>query len=363
MGTATRGSPARSPRHTFLTRWLSLVAVTVVLTIGATQLGIPSAGLFVALFVAVVFALSGWAPASGMPRALGIAAQAVLGVEIGTLVQSDTLSTLGDDWLPVVLACVGTLLLSIGAGALLGLRKDIDSLTGALALVAGGASGLVAIAHELGGDERVVAVVQYLRVVLVTTTMPLVATLVFSARGTDAVVVETAGAPWFVDLIFVTGCGVLGYLLALLLRLPAPGLLGPLILATAADLLGFSFDAGVPSLLLAAAYIGIGWQAGMRFTMESLRSISRVLPTALLLIIGVTVGCAMLGLWLAASTSITAYEGYLATTPGGVYAVLAIAASTGANVTFVVAAQVIRVFMMLFAVPVGAKLVRRYRSG
>lgn len=362
MGASPGGTTARSSRPPFLTRWLSLLLVTVVLTIGASQLSIPSPGLFVALFVAVVFALAGWAPASGLPKRLGIASQAVLGVEIGTLVQSDTLATLGDDWLPVVLACVGTLLLSIGAGVLLGLRKDVDSITGALALVAGGASGLVAIAQELGGDERVVAVVQYLRVVLVTTTMPLVATLVFSARGTDTVAVDTAGAPWYLDLVFVAVCGVAGYLLARLIKLPAPGLLGPLILATVIDLLGFSFDAGVPPILLAAAYIGIGWQAGMRFTMESLRSISRILPTALLLIIGVTAGCAVLGLWLTASTSITAYEGYLATTPGGVYAVLAVAAATGANVTFVVAAQVIRVFMMLFAVPVGTKIVRHYRS-
>ena len=346
-----------------MSRWFSLVVVTVVLTIGAAQLSIPSPGLFVALFVAVVFALAGWAPASGLPKRLGIASQAILGVEIGTLVQRDTLATLGDNWLPVVLACLGTLVLSIGAGALLGLRGDVDSLTGALALVAGGASGLVAIAQELGGDERVVAVVQYLRVVLVTTTMPLVATLVFSARGTDAVFVVTAGAPWYLDLIFVAFCAAVGYLFARLIKLPAPGLLGPLILATVVDLLGFSFGAGVPPVLLAAAYIGIGWQAGMRFTIESLRSISRVLPTALLLIIGVTVGCAMLGLWLTNATSITAYEGYLATTPGGVYAVLAVAASTGANVTFVVAAQVIRVFMMLFAVPVGTKIVRHYRRG
>ncbi|SNT43668.1 AbrB family transcriptional regulator [Rhodococcoides kyotonense] len=344
-----------------MTRWLSLTLATVLLTVLASRLGVPSAGLFVALFVAVVFALAGWAPASGMPRRLGVAAQAVLGVEIGTLVQSDTLSTLGDDWLPVVLACVGTLVLSIAAGALLGLRKDVDSLTGALALVAGGASGLVAIAHELGGDERVVAVVQYLRVVLVTTTMPLVATTVFAARGSDVAVVPVDGAPWYLDLLFVAGCSAVGIVLARLIRLPAPGLLGPLIVATALDLLGLSMDAGVPSLLLTAAYIGIGWQAGLRFTMESLRSISRVLPTALLLIVGVTVGCAVLGLWLSASTQLNAYEGYLATTPGGVYAVLAIAASTGANVTFVVAAQVIRVFMMLFAVPVGAKVVRRYR--
>jgi membrane AbrB-like protein len=351
-----------------LIRWSLLILVTVGLTVGADALGIPSAALFVALLVAVIFALAGWAPTTGterapLPRRLGMVAQAVLGVEIGTLVQRDTLSSLGDAWLPVLLACVGTLVLSIAAGALLGLRKDIDSLTGALALVAGGASGLVAIAQELGGDERVVAVVQYLRVVLVTTTLPLVATLVFRAQPGQSTMLADSGAPLYVDLAFVLVCGGVGVLLALALRFPAPALLGPLIVATCADLLGFSFDASVPTLLLWAAYIVIGWQAGLRFTVASLKSISRVLPSALLLIIAVTVGCAMLGLWLASATGTSGYEGYLATTPGGVYAVLAIAASTGANVTFVVAAQVIRVFMMLFAVPMGAKVVHHYRRG
>ncbi|RMB72238.1 AbrB family transcriptional regulator [Rhodococcus sp. SBT000017] len=347
-------------------RWSLLVLVTVGLTVGADALGIPSAALFVALLVAVVFALAGWAPTTGterapLPRRLGMVAQAVLGVEIGTLVQQDTLSSLGDAWLPVLLACVGTLLLSIAAGALLGLRKDIDSLTGALALVAGGASGLVAIAQELGGDERVVAVVQYLRVVLVTTTLPLAATLVFSAQPGQSTMLADSGAPLYVDLAFVLVCGGVGVLLALALRFPAPALLGPLIASTCADVAGVSFDASVPTLLLWAAYIVIGWQAGLRFTVASLKSISRVLPAALMLIIAVTVGCAMLGLWLASATGTSGYEGYLATTPGGVYAVLAIAASTGANVTFVVAAQIIRVFMMLFAVPMGAKVVQHYR--
>ena len=72
-------------------------------------------------------------------------------------------------------------MLSIVAGALLGLHRDVSPLTGSLALVAGGASGLVAIARELGGDDRVVAVVQYLRVALVTASMPVVVTLIYHA--------------------------------------------------------------------------------------------------------------------------------------------------------------------------------------
>ncbi len=50
-------------------------------------------------------------------------------------------------------------------------------------------------------------------------------------------------------------------------------------------------------------------------------------------------------------------EGYLATSPGGVYAVLAIAVETGSNVTFIIAAQVFRVLLMLFAAPLLARTV------
>lgn len=332
-------------------RWASLAAVTVAVTVLAERVGVPSAALFVALLVATVFALTRIGPAR-VPRVAGMGAQAVLGVEIGTLLDRETLTGLGSAWIPVVLVSLGTLMLSVGAGALLGLHRDVDTTTGALALVAGGASGMVAIARDLGGDERMVAVVQYVRVLLVTASLPVVATLVFAADTSgDGPAPHAAGAPLWVDAAFMVSCLAVGIPLARLVRLPAPALLGPLIVAGAADIAGFSFDAGVPFLLLQAAYIVIGWQAGLRFTVESLRSIGRVLPWALLLIVALAVGCALLGLVLVGTTGVTPYEAYLATTPGGIYAVLAIAAASGANVTFVVAAQVLRVLLMLLIVP------------
>ena len=79
---------------------------------------------------------------------------------------------------------------------------------GALALVAGGASGLVAIARELGGDDRVVAVVQYLRVALITASMPVVVTLVYHAdrrRSTKHRVTKPAPLPWYLSVALMVG--------------------------------------------------------------------------------------------------------------------------------------------------------------
>ena len=60
---------------------------------------------------------------------------------------------------------------------------------------------------------------------------------------------------------------------------------------------------------------------------------------------------------LAHVAGLTPLEGYLATSPGGVYAVLATAVETGSNVTFIIAAQVLRILLMLFAAPLLARAV------
>ena len=82
-----------------------------------------------------------------------------------------------------------------------------------------------------------------------------------------------------------------------------------------------------------------------------------MLPAAVGLIVALGVATAGLGMLLAHFTGLTPLEGYLATSPGGVYAVLATAVETGSNVTFIVAAQVVRILLMLFAAPLMARSV------
>jgi uncharacterized protein len=340
-------------------RWALLIAVTVAVTYPLTRVGVPSAALFAALVVGVVLALTSLAPAR-VPRHAGIAAQGVLGVYIGTMVHQDAVGALGDDWPIVVAIAVATLLLSIVAGALLGLHRDVTPLTGSLALVAGGASGLVAIARELGGDDRVVSVVQYLRVGLVTASMPVVVTLIYHAdksHGAAAPVAETASAPWYLSVGMLIALCLVGASVGKLIRLPGAGLLGPMALTVALEVTGFSFGLAVPMVLVQVGYMVIGWQAGLAFTRESLRAIGRMLPAAIGLIVALGVATAGLGALLAHFTGLTPLEGYLATSPGGVYAVLATAVETGSNVTFIIAAQVVRILLMLFAAPLMARTV------
>ena len=338
---------------------LAVAAATVLAARGFGALGMPSPTLFAGLAVGLLDALT--VPrALPLPRQAGTAAQAVIGVTIGTLVQLSTLAALAEHWLPVLLVTLGTLALSLGTGWLLGRHRDLDAVTGAFALVAGGASGLVVIARQLGADERVVAVVQYLRVLLVVLSLPLVLQLGFGVRAAAGPAAAGTGPLW-AGLALTVGCGVAGRWVGTRAHLPAASLLGPLVLAAVLSLSGLVPGVGVPGPLEDLGYAVIGLQVGLRFTRASLATVARVLPAALALIVVGLLGSAGLAWALSATTGLPLLDTYLATTPGGLYAVLAAAVGSGADATFVLSVQVLRLLVMLLAAPALASLLARPR--
>jgi uncharacterized membrane protein AbrB (regulator of aidB expression) len=63
------------------------------------------------------------------------------------------------------------------------------------------------------------------------------------------------------------------------------------------------------------------------------------------------VACFGLALLLRLTASVSLLNAYLATTPGGLYAVLAVAFGSGANTTFILATQALRLFVMVLLAP------------
>jgi membrane AbrB-like protein len=340
----------------------AVVAAAVVASVGFAALGLPSPALFGGLLAGLVRAL-GFRGRATVPRAAASAGQATIGVAMGSLVDLETLRAVGANWLPVLLVTVGTLALSLGAGLVLRLQRGISPVTGAFAMIAGGASGIVAMARDLGADARMVAVLQYLRVLLIVVLMPVVATVGFGAQSGAAAAVADDVPGWPAGVLFTVGCAVGGLVVGRLVRLPVASLLGPLVAAAVVDLTGLGGGAEVPGLLGSAAFLVIGLQVGVSFTRESLRTIGRALPLALGVILALVAASAGLGAVLSAATGASALDGYLATTPGGLYAVLATASDIGADVTFVLAVQVLRLFVMLLSAPLVARWLRGPAEG
>jgi hypothetical protein len=328
--------------------WLLLLALTAAGSAAVGLAGVPGPALFAGLMVGMAWALLVHRPRLDVPRPAFTGAQAVVGVEIGLYLQLDTLSAVSGDWLAVATVSAGTLLATLIAGLALARVSGLDARTASLGMVAGGATGIVAISRELGADDRLVAVMQYLRLFAIVMITPLLASVAFGATtgGDNGNPLMTAGG-----LALTLAASAAGLLLARVARLPAGALLGPMLVAGALALTGTVGDVVVPEALRQLAFAAIGLQVGLRFTPESLRRARDTLPAVGVAIALLIATCGALGWLLAELADVPLLDAYLATTPGGLYAVLATAVASGANATFVLAVQSLRLFVMVLAAP------------
>jgi len=243
-------------------RWACLAAATFATGWALGAVGLPYSYLFGALLAGIAAALL--APERLAVPDLGFtAAQAVAGVALGTFLDSSSLDAIAGGWLPLALVTAATLGISLAAGAVLTRTTSLDPPTAALGMVAGGAAGIVGMAGELGADDRLVAFMQYLRVLLIVLITPV-----------------------------------------------------------------------------------------LKFTLATIRQLGGLLGPVLLAVLGVLAACALLAVALDVTTSVSFRDAYLATTPGGLYAVLAVALGTDADAGFVLAAQGLRLVVMIALAPI-----------
>jgi membrane AbrB-like protein len=337
-----------------LAPWVALAAATGAVGAALGVVGVPSSYLFGAL-------LLGLAVAVACPERLEVpargfaAAQAVTGVTLGAYLRSSALSAVGRSWLPVLLAGAGTLLVSLAAGAALARFTATDTRTAALGMVAGGASGIVGMADDLGGDDRLVAFMQYARVLIVVLVTPLLVPIAFPGRHVGGAGSAAGAGPVFGhprDWLITAAVAVAGAVIGRRINLPAAALLGPMILSGILTLTAIAGAFTVPPVLREVAFATIGLRIGLRFTVATVRLVGRLLVPVAICILALLAACFGLAVLLALTTPASLLDAYLATTPGGLYAVLAVAFGAGANTTFIIAVQGLRVLVMVLLAPV-----------
>jgi uncharacterized protein len=322
----------------------------------AQSTGLPAGWLVGPMLIALAVALA-WKEHPTVPRWGRTASLAVVGGILAATFRPSVLPLVAGHWLPVTLVVGGTLFLSLGAGLLLSGLVRIDRKTAALGALPGAASGMLAMSDPLGADARLVALMQYTRVVVVVVTATLAGRLVAGASPQTISAQGLQAAPGGVDLL-VQGTvptyavtvlvAVLGALAGTRLRLPAGALLGPLILGVALAELGvvhLAWPPGVPQV----AYLVLGLWVGLLFDGASVRRAGRLFPFVLASTVGLVLACAALGWALAALTGIDGMTAYLATTPGGIESVAIVALGTGADAPLVLAVQMLRLLAVVFA--------------
>lgn len=357
-------------RSSFRRYWVWLAVIVVACVAGeATESVVPASHLLIPLLVGFVAAISGLVTGQVPPRVNRVS-HAILGVMIGASLSPIALHQAAGAIVPLTVVTVMTVLFSLAAAVVLHWAGRIDRATAFLGMVAGGSAAVVSCAEDLDADARMVAIMQYLRVGLVAVTAPVLAGLLLTSPGPAAGAGHAAAPDWYpvsgshqvAGLMLVAVVALAGAEAGRRLRLPSAGLLGPMLIAATLTVTGAATGFAPSGALRSLLFTIIGLDVGLRFTRSAITRMGRILPLALACTVAVSVACAAAAWLLSRLVHIPLLDAYLATTPGGINAVLATAATSHADISLISSVQSLRLFSMVLLAPLLIRMTARWND-
>jgi membrane AbrB-like protein len=359
MSTPHISTPAAfSLRHRPLAlQWGLLLAASLAFIVPLELVHLPAALLLGAMAAAILVSSLEGKPTP--PQWIYVIAQGLIGCLVARSIGPGILLTMAQHW-PVFLAgVVAVLIFSTTLGGLLARWKVLPGTTAVWGSAPGAATVMVLMAEAFGGDTRLVALMQFLRVMLVALVASIISRLWVTPGGSVAHTTDwfpaLAAAPAIETLALAVG----GAFIGMKSRLPAGPLLVPLAAGIALSV-GHGLTIALPPWLMAGCYTVVGWIIGLRFTREIVVYAARMLPritTSILMLIILCGGLAW-ALHLALGTDML--TAYLATSPGGADSIAIIAASSKVDLPFVMAMQTARFLLVILIGPSLARMVARW---
>jgi uncharacterized protein len=341
-----------------LVSWVVLLALSVPLGWALNRAAVPAALLLGPMIAAIVLALSG--VRLGVPRWGFMAAQAIVGCLIARSLTTSIVVSMVRHW-PTMVAVV---LITILAGGLVGWvlvrLRALPGTTAAWGSSPGAASAMILMAEDFGADIRLVAFMQYLRVVIVVVSATIVSRLLVGhvAVAPAPSLSMSFWVPWH-SLAQTVAIAAVGALIGRQLRIPAGAFLVPMIFGAVLQTTGL-VDIVLPSWLLEIAYATIGWYVGLAFNRDLIIYVFRAIPQMLLATMLLITLCGLSAVMLTLLLHTDPLSAYLATSPGGLDSVAIIAIGSHADLPFVLALQTLRMFMVIMTGPAIAKWISRY---
>ena len=292
------------------------------------------------------------------PDALRPPVMAVIGVLLGSGFTPELLGRV-PGWLPSL--AMLALYAALSAAIVVPFYRRVggfDPVTAYFAGMPGGLAEMMMIGRAMGGDDRRIVLAHAARIVLTVAAIAFWFRLVLgyqvSGNPGGPSLMSMAGR----DVAILVACGVVGVFAGIRLRLPAPTLLGPMVLSGIAHATGLTSGAPPPGLVI-AAQVALGTVMGCRFLGVAARDVARAL------LLSAVATAMMLGLALGFAVALHAMLGLdrslvlLAFAPGGLSEMSLVALAMKAEVAFVALHHVVRIVLVIAFAPLALRLWRR----
>jgi membrane AbrB-like protein len=338
-------------------QWMLLVVGSALFIAAMLRAGLPGAWLLGPMMAGIVVGVNGGS--IRVPPLLFLGGQAVVGCMLAGLVTRPVLASFARQW-PIFLAVTLSTVLAAGAiGRLLTGRRMLPGTTAVWGVLPGAATAMTLMAEANGGDPRLVAFMQYLRVICVAFLASLIARLWIGGTGTtrpDPVYFPALRLVPLAETLAIAGFGIA---LARWIKIPSGTLLLPMATGSILQASGV-VEIELPRWLLVGTFATLGSGIGLGFTRSGLAHAARSFPAILASIAALMAFCGGVALILHRVVGTDLLTAYLATNPGGLDAAAVIAASTDVDMPFVMGLQTVRLLVMLSIGPAVARFVARH---
>jgi membrane AbrB-like protein len=330
-------------------QWITLVVLSAIIGGALLWMHAPAALLLGPLLAGVVLAANGGKVA--FPVRLFVVSQGVIGCLIARMVPVSIVGDILQHWPLFTVGVLAVVAASSLLGWVMGRLRLMPGTTALWGSSPGAASIMTIMAEDYGADVRLVAFMQYFRVLAVAA----VAALVAHLFGVNTATHAPPAIVWFppmnaLSLAETAALSIVGPYIAKVLRIPAGAFLVPMVVGIVLVHFGL-MKIELPTWLLVGAYAFVGWNIGLRFTRPLLIHAARSLPTVVAFTLILIALCGAVAGLLVLGAGVDPLTAYLATSPGGVDSVAIISASSGGDVSFVMAMQTVRLIAVLFLGP------------
>jgi membrane AbrB-like protein len=337
-------------------QWSILFTLSLVLAASFEAIHLPAALLLGPMIAAIAISASGGRVC--VPELPFLFAEGAVGCLIARGVPASVFGEIGKEWplflggVFVVIAAAGTL------GYLLARLCVFPGSTAVWGSSPGAATAMVLMAEANGADVRLVAFMQYLRVVCVAAVASIISQIWMSGTHLPRPQVVWF-APFDAHVAATLAIVVVGVTIGKITKIPAGPLLVPLLAGIVAQSSRVT-TIDLPQWLLAISYTIVGWNIGLRFTRGILTYVAKAFPRILASIGALIAICGAFGALLVRVAGIDPLTAYLATSPGGADSVAIIAASSRVDVPFVMTMQTARFLIVLLVGPALSRFIARY---
>ncbi len=272
----------------------------------------------------------------------------LLGISLGSLVSRQLLQHVGAYPLTIALLALATFCSTFGSSLYLQRVHGWDQTSAFLAGSPGALSQIIILAAEKGADVPAIAVVQTVRVIILTAALPLLLTLTGLAPASAPTVLFATASP--LELAELIAASVAVSLLLRLIKFPASWMFGAMIGSSLLHGTGL-VEGGLPPWARGIALVGIGAVIGARFARMRIKTLLGHLNASLG---SFAIAIAISGIFVAfivLTTHVHFADVVVAFAPGAMDAMLALALTLHIDPIFVGAHHLSRFVFVTISTP------------